>query len=61
MNESTKEFGAFPMICCSSNITSNQEELPKRSKSRARSKSPNVRKRQPKPTSPLANASIAQQ
>jgi len=61
VNESTNEFGAFPMICCSSNVTSNQEELPKRNKSRARSKSPNVRKRQLKPTSPLANASVVQQ
>jgi len=55
LNENTNKFGAFPMICCSTNVTTNQEELPKRNKSRAKSKSPSIRKRQRKLTSPLIN------
>jgi len=33
INETTNKFGAFPLICCSDNISSNQGALPKRNKS----------------------------
>jgi len=32
-NETTNKFGAFPLICCSTNIATNTGELPKRGKS----------------------------
>jgi hypothetical protein len=34
INETTNKFGAFPLICCSTNISNNEESLPKRSRSR---------------------------
>jgi len=36
INETTNKFGAFPLICCSDNISSNQSQLPSRTKSRIR-------------------------
>jgi len=45
INETTNKFGAFPLVCCTDNISSNQEKLPQRSKSRARGNSLSKRAR----------------
>lgn len=45
INETTNKFGAFPLVCCTDNISSNQGKLPQRSKSRARGNSLSKRAR----------------
>jgi len=54
INETTNKFGAFPLICCTTNISNNDEELPKRSKSRITTSS-SIKGRPSKPHSPLAS------
>jgi hypothetical protein len=43
INESTNKFGAFPLICCSENISTNDSAFPKRNSSTLRSRNITVR------------------
>jgi len=43
INETTNKFGAFPLICCTDNISTNQGALPTRSKSSRSGKSSKLR------------------
>jgi len=52
INETTNKFGAFPLICCSTNISTNEEALPKRSKSRITASS-SVKRRPTKQEPPV--------
>jgi len=54
INEITNKFGAFPLICCTTNITNNEEALPKRSKSRITASS-SVKRRTTQQEPPVPN------
>jgi len=53
INETTNKFGAFPLICCSTNISNNEESLPKRSRSRVTASSNAKRRSSNPPVPPL--------
>eukprot|EP00833_Pecoramyces_ruminatium_P001336 jgi/Orpsp1_1/1175368/evm.model.c7180000053589.1 len=49
INESTNKFGAFPLICCSENITSNDSAFPIRKASTIKSRGSTLRRNGPSP------------